>query len=672
MAHNYLLGKRSVEILKYILYLDTYVKIQELSTHFNASRRSIYYDIEKINEWLTSNNLSNLLLERSKGVMVKQSDVHAIQKLLAFDVQDEDKILSPDERIHAIICAIIIRNRPLYVEDFMELCHVSRNTIISDLKNTDHIFEPYNLKLIYDSKAGYRIDGEIIKKRAIFFMYFPPLWEEYPSIMKTIVHESSGEIYEQLKQVEKELDAEFVKGTLLTLSTFIASIKHRNDEITFTDMDEEEIRSTNEYDLIDKYFNDLKTSEKIYIALHLLGSRLQTIPANMMKEDSKTYVFAQKLVDQFETISCMHFYRKDELIDAINAHLKTSLYRYRYGVQLGNPLLDTIKEEYTELFRLTRQSCAVLENDLNVMISDAEIAYLTLHFGAFIPHESDKNSELRILIICPNGIGAGNMLHSEISALVPQAKEVTNLPLSAYTPSHNYNLVISTMVLPDEKNLLIVNPILTDKDRISILRRCMVQEPQVQLQYDSIVDLASKYMDSDKLESFKNDLQNLLSKLQTQKISHRYYGHDLLHYLKDDHIQICDDYVTWITAIKSSCQPLLKDGSISEEYVNAIISDQENRHLYMFLCDNLVLAHTAIENGAKKLDVSLNIFKHPVLFPNNQTAKIIIALSAEDQTKHIRLLNDILKMFSNQISIERIASLTTKEDIYRHLIKFQQ
>lgn len=667
MAYNYLLGKRSIEILKYLLFTDEYVKIQELSTHFNTSRRSIYYDISKLNDWLTNNKLSPLVNDRSKGVMVQPSEISRIQNLLAQEIIDEQKVLSPEERIKAIICSIIVRDRAYYVEDFIDLCQVSRNTIIADLKNVDSFLEPYNLSLSYDTKRGYRIKGEIIKKRAIFFMLFPQLWEDYPSIMNTIVLSSASDTHNVLIEIEKELNTEFVKGTLRTLSVFIASIEHRNDELSFADMDEKEIQSTVEYNLINKYFNYLKDSEKTYIALHLLGSRLQAVPTNMMKEDSKTYTLAQQLVEKFESVSCMKFDRKEELVNAINAHLKTSLYRYRYGVQLGNPLLSTIKEEYSELFKLTKQSCVILEDDLNVMISDSEIAYLTLHFGAFIPHETDKNYAMRILIICPNGIGAGNMLHSEISALVPQAKEIVNLPLSSYHSNHDYDLVISTMILPNEKNLLVVNPILTDKDRISVLRRCMVQEPDVQLQTEAIVKLASQYIPEERIMEFERDLQNLLSTYRVKKIQHRYFGHDLLHYLKENHIQISNEYETWITAIKKSCNPLLQSGAINENYVQSIIHDQEERHLHMFLCNDLVLAHTAIENGANKLDVSLNIFKHPVLFPNNKTARIIIALSAEDQTKHIKLLNDILQIFSNPNNIEELVKFDHITDVYNYL-----
>lgn len=100
--------------------------------------------------------------------------------------------------------------------------------------------------------------------------------------------------------------------------------------------------------------------------------------------------------------------------------------------------------------------------------------------------------------------------------------------------------------------------------------------------------------------------------------------------------------------MRLSCRPLLMEDSITQEYVEAIVADQRNRGLMMFLADGLVLAHAAIEKGVKQLDVSLCTFKHPVTFLNGKQARIIIVLCAEDQTKHIRILNDVLNIFSKR------------------------
>ena len=103
--------------------------------------------------------------------------------------------------------------------------------------------------------------------------------------------------------------------------------------------------------------------------------------------------------------------------------------------------------------------------------------------------------------------------------------------------------------------------------------------------------------------------------------------------------------------------------------MEAIIYDQKQRGLMMFLADGLVLAHAAIEKGVKQLDVAITTFKEPVTFLNGQQARIIIVLCAEDQTKHIRILNDVLNIFSKKKSIEQLVAMENEEEIREYIRK---
>mgnify|MGYP000671186245 FL=1 len=183
-----------------------------------------------------------------------------------------------------------------------------------------------------------------------------------------------------------------------------------------------------------------------------------------------------------------------------------------------------------------------------------------------------------------------------------------NLPLSQYEENHDFDVVISTVVLPKEKKLIVVHPILTDQDRVTILRNCMYTEPQANLQIQEIVRLATSYIPSSKLDEFEKDLQDYYSSIQIRTVPHRNFGQNLVYYLKPSHIQICREDCDWEEALRLSCRPLLMEDSITQEYVEAIVEDQRNRGLMMFLADGLVLAHAAIEKGVKLLDVALCTF----------------------------------------------------------------
>ena len=73
--------------------------------------------------------------------------------------------------------------------------------------------------------------------------------------------------------------------------------------------------------------------------------------------------------------------------------------------------------EYSNLFNITKTVSQYLERMIGLPITDSEIAYLTLHFGAFLKIAEKKNPKLRILIVCVNGVSTGNMLKHEIERL---------------------------------------------------------------------------------------------------------------------------------------------------------------------------------------------------------------------------------------------------------------
>lgn len=86
-----------------------------------------------------------------------------------------------------------------------------------------------------------------------FSFIFPALFDYYAnSILNEAQNQALKEIFAKLRQIEFELHAEYVSGTLSTLAAFIYSIHNQKDQIDFTDMDQEEIESTKEYQLVQK------------------------------------------------------------------------------------------------------------------------------------------------------------------------------------------------------------------------------------------------------------------------------------------------------------------------------------------------------------------------------------------------------------------------------------
>ena len=679
MATAYPLEQRSMDVLKLILYANGPIRVTEITERLNTSRRSAYYDLDKIDDWLSANGLPMLIRDRTKGISVDSRQVHAIQQLLSEDRENPLRIFTPVERERLIICVTILSSRPVFTEDYMEWCVVSRNTTVADLKNVSAFLKKNKLSLYYAGKEGYRVQGDPIRSRALFCLYYPQFLSYFRDAVFSKEQQAILDDYHlRLKRIEAELKTEYVSGILPALAALVASMvngrrgeSHRrlsSERFSFSAADSERITATREYGLACDAFPELEQDECVYLTLHLLGSRLQTEPILPREAHGKAAELAEKLAFSFEEITGIRCTDRKELLSALTAHMETSLYRYRFGIQVGNPMLDHIRQQYKELFELTKAAFLRISDASGFHVSDAEIAYLALHFGACMAAEPAVQRSLRIMVICPNGVGVSNMIRQEVLRLMPQATDVQVCPLSQYTPDCPFDVILSTVPIPNEKRLIPVSPILTDLDKISILRKCLQTGPAARSQASDILEIAKKYVPEQAFSAFSQDIHRYFSQLGDSQLPKQNYGSGLLHYLTDSHIQFISEAVSWEDALRISCRPLLLEDAITEHYVDAIVAAQRDRKQYMLLTDGLVLAHAQVSDGAKKIDAAITICREPVLLGNGKPVQVIIALSAEDKTGHIQILNDVLTLFSSgKQAISRFCALTTKSEVTAYI-----
>ena len=404
-----------------------YISLNRLAEALNVSRRTVYYDMEKVNIWLEQAKLPRLDIVREKGLFLSYQERESIQKLLEQDTEQQVYIFSPEERAKIIICYVIYAPERIYLEQLTECFEVSRNTIFTDLKEVTRLLAKYDLKLEYQPKQGYDITGDTVRIRALFVLFFNELVSLFDSGAIKFFHEEQiREYYEKLTGIEQELGMNYVEGVLHSIAALIPLLYQHRRPIAFTGLKQAEIKKTREYALAQRYFPDLEPVEQLYLALHLLGSRVNLVPDEFFESDSKASVYdlTKALVSEFEKVACVSFDKREELERALFVHLNTSLYRYRYGIQIGNLLGDDVMKEYPDLFAITKIAAKRLEQQISIPIPDSEIAYLTLHFGGFLKIADSENDQLRILIVCVNGISTGNMIKREVQKLLPFAEIV--------------------------------------------------------------------------------------------------------------------------------------------------------------------------------------------------------------------------------------------------------
>lgn len=657
------INARCKRMLNVLLTQSDYISINRIAEVLNISRRTVYYDIEKLNIWLEQAQLSKLEVVHGKGLFLSHREREQIQAMLHQDTKQPIYTFSPEERARIIICYIIYASDPIYLEQLTECVEVSRNTIFTDLKEAAQLLGQYDLTLDYQPKQGYSVNGDVVRIRALFILYFNELSGLFNSgIIKFYHPDQIKEYLEKLKQIEAELGINYVAGVLPSIATLLPLLYQHRRSLAFTGLKQAEIEKTNEYALCRKYFPDLNPEEQLYLSLHLLGSRVNLVPDEFFESKSQNDVYdlTTALISEFEKTACVKFDNPRELERALFIHLNTSLYRYRFGIQIGNILGDDVIKEYPDLFTITKTAAKRLEKQLGFPIPDSEIAYLTLHFGGFLKIAKSKSDQLRILIVCVNGLSTGNMIKREVQKLLPFAKIVDVVAAIGLTNAQDIcDLIISTVKVSSIVPSITIHPVLTEFDRRSILTHRLVAPRNVSLQRKQIFQVVRPYVKPEDYDALLQDLtvyiQNDTQELETDTPEE----YDLLNILDTSRICIITEKCQWRHSIRITGNCLINNSSIKPQYLETIISQLHYYGPYMFLTDDVILAHAKPEDGVNCLDISMGIFCTPVKFSEYREAKLVFILAAEDQEKHLKLLQDILKLISNSESMEQLFKCTS-------------
>lgn len=665
------LSERADKILSLLMYSYDYVPLKEIAERTGVSKRSIYYDICGINDWLDSHHLPELKIVRGKGIFISEEEKARISEVSEKRASSTDYVFLPSERVCMMVCYIVHSRTPVYVEQLMEICQVSRNTIFNDLQILSRQLHEYHVKLTYTPKTGYRITGELVHVRALFFLFFDTLRPLLAEGRLTFLdHEEISSYYHRLLNVKAELHVDYVEGILYSLAALLPIMRDSEGELLFPGLKEEKIFSSREFLVVEKYFPELKKKEQIYLSLHLLGSRLSVSTDTIFedKSDQSIYGIVKTLVTEFEKIACVYFEDRDELERALFIHIRSSLYRFRYGIQMGNPMREDIVREYPNLFNITKTVSQYLERMVGLPVTDSEVAYLTLHFGAFLKITERKNPRLRILIVCVNGVSTGNMLRHEIEKLLPDAEIVGLVAgVDATRTQESCDLIVSTVPIRSIVPSIVVHPILTDEDRSYILNHRLVCHTWQGGLAEGLFSAIRPYVGKEHHEDVRQAIRRCLKGTPEASGVGEEEKPGLLDLLTSDKITVCEESMNWMDALYMAGECLIHAGSIVEKYIDSIITQTMYYGTYMFINNEIMLAHAKPQDGVNCLDLSLTVFRNPVFFSEERSAKIIFVLCAEDNERHLRIMDELLKLAQDDAAVAHLAEAGQGNDVLQIL-----
>lgn len=662
---------RQKEFLNILLNTNAPVSISSLQVQMNISKRTIYYIVNKLNDTLYHCSLDPIQNIRKQGYFIKEEQKEKIHELICEEASDE--VMKPKERVYYLICWLLYPQSPVHVESIMDEMEISRNSVFNDLKQVKEELESYDLCLEFDIKRGYSINGKTLSKRTVLLYYLRLLLNRIHYKSLHFLNSSDVEdFYNRLIKISLEMNNEYDFEMLLSIACLLCIIRNVKEQFEFSLLELKDLGKTSELRLIDIYFQDFNVHERLYLAVHLLGSKAgSTLKVKDDESDIQLFELAQHLCDVFERLAYIQLVDKNGLINSLYIHFKLTMYYYRLSIQVVNPLIEEVKENYSDLYQLVSEICKDLSSEFPFPVLDSEIVYITMHFGGHLRQGSGKfYRKIRVLVVCPSGISTSTLLKREVEQLYSNVTVVATAAASNIDEyEEDIDFIVSTIDIQCEMPWIKVHTILTneDKSRIASLMMLNVDTYKADGEHiNGLFQLLERYVPQEKMEALKQDVYQYLKQGNVLVEVEKKGPTQAFDLLKPENIQILNEEKSWEEAIKVASKPLLQKKVIKEKYIIAMIELLKEYVPYIVLRNKVAIAHAAPSQGANILGLSLLISKRTISFEGEEV-KYLFILSNPEQDKHLHLLRDIMNMSSDPALLSELDQMQDTQEIYKRL-----
>ena len=203
-----------------------------------------------------------------------------------------------------------------------------------------------------------------------------------------------------------------------------------------------------------------------YLCRQLYAHRVTHHVKHMRTDYEET---VRDVIKRMSEIQKLDLTRDKKLYESLLYHLPPMILRLQNNIQIVNPMLDNIKQEYPELFTTMWYALTQIELRYQVTLTEDEVSLILLHFQVALDQFEQVGN---IVVVCTYGVSSSQLILSRVKQILP-AKDnitVTNTKKLKEIDLSKVDLIISSVDIEDpEISYVKVNPLLTKDDYANIL-----------------------------------------------------------------------------------------------------------------------------------------------------------------------------------------------------------
>ncbi len=484
-----------MQILQELIATEQPLTSEYLANVAEVTSRTIREDVKTLDHILVKHGACINSLKGKGYQLVIENDLE-FRNFLNDEIKDETSEAQPspdlpEDRIQYLIRRFLLAENYLKLDDLADEMHISKSTIQNDIRQAKKIIDGYGVTLEKRPNYGLKVKGSEVKLRYAVSEF---VFNRNERVMNMVIRDQLAKLIdeESLQELWTTILAQ-IKSHGITLSDIAVNnlfihmvIAYRRiksgHHVSIVKQDLKEIIDKKEYEvakqIVEKAEGILQVTypavEVAYIAIHLLGTKMIR-QSNMSEQEigkvmeADVYELTTAALDLIEEKLNLNIRHDRELIIALGLHLKPAINRFRYGMNIRNPMLEDIKANYALAFEAGIIAGIAIEEQIGVKIDENEIGYLALHIGAAIERSKLNKRPTRCMIVCASGLGSAQLIKYKI-----QSKFGGLIEIAGTTEYYKLNqlqlddvdLVISS--IPIQENLsapvIEVNTILGEKD----------------------------------------------------------------------------------------------------------------------------------------------------------------------------------------------------------------
>ena len=631
---------RLSDIYNYINKHD-YVSSDRLASKFHVTDRTIRGDIQEMNGILSSHGAA-IKLKRKFGYYIEITDPLIYEKFkegMETIGSDSMELDSSQDRIRYILSMLLFASDYISLEQIMDTVYISKNTLSNYIKTIRRILDKYNLEYITKPNSGIKIIGtEDDKRRCIMAhvitsdndSYITGFTKEERLLFQNVDLDYLKQItLEELKKRNIDISDYNLKNLIIHLALMITRVKS-NHYMTIGDIETDYsimaiISSLCEQ--IESHFDiAVSKGEKFYMYLHMVTN------THMDATDIDDEWLKRSILESLEIIYRNYSFdlRTDEvLLTNLFRHMKSIFTSKSFGLNIRNPLLNTIKNNYSLAFEISLTAFSQVFDTPPFTLNEEDAGYIAVHICAAMEIFISKGLKKKnVILVCGNGPAALRMLEARLGmSFEGQINIVSTISYNEYMNLEKEGLkdvdcAISTSPLNDGRlPCITVDFALKNKDIESIAR------------FLSTIDVSEK---EKKSGFFEKDLFFRLKRVTNK-----------------------NELLTML------CHSLEKEGIVEEDFIFSVLEREKLGSTNMN--ELFALAHP-MSLCAKDTKVAVALLEEPLVWSQDEwgqeeTVQIVflLAIKQEMQKDLVHLYDSMIEIVNNSKLQQRLISCESFE-----------